>query len=86
MVMNTYIDREGPLLPGYRQSQAYWMGCPEVPKPTSSSPAGGSRALALSLKAVEVTKAQKLMVLPTVRAPMACWGQYSHSQPRVGVG
>lgn len=40
---------EGPLLPGYRQSQTYWLSCPEAPKPSSSLPAGGSTSLSLTL-------------------------------------
>lgn len=40
---------EGPLLPGYRRSQTYWLSCPEARKPTSSSPAGGSTSLSLTV-------------------------------------
>lgn len=55
--MNLCAGREAPLLPVSRRSHTYRLDYPEVPKTTSSSPAGGSTSL--SLKAVEETKAQK---------------------------
>lgn len=77
--MNLCVGRVGPLLPGYRHSQTfYWMGCPEAPKRTSPSLAGGS--ISLFLKAVEETKAQK------PQSPWSCLLGREPPHPNLGWG
>ena len=68
-----------------------WLGCPEAPKPTSSSPVGGSTLLFLT--SVEENKAQKPEGRTEPKAhghacseePHGLQGrQPSHPQPRMG--